>query len=378
MKLFKMFFDLLLLLSIIGCLYFFLGKEPIKAKTWQNPFQTLPWADLKKVTSNHRGFAIEVHGEELNLKHNKKSYSVTWATFQKFMDNILILPEYQYFEKKDQDLAYGLNEQGVTFIFSNKSHTLLFGKSLPGDSSNFYLSLDGKLFTLPSVLRQNIDWPLESFIEKTPFYSAFDQLTYFNPSFQKKHLKIKRNKHQYLALNSPLPLKPYQALQRLFTMKEAIDLNPNVDDSRCKKFMQIDQALILMCDQYFYSPQQNITWKMSEKTIKHLQNFDLKMLSTQFTDYLDLSLDKIQKIQFPNGLNLTPKEPSFSYVLKLVKQSKLSFENRPLKANQSFLFSSPDKTIQLQGASIHDLYKFKINDQVTGLLPFKKFQSIYQ
>lgn len=379
MKPIRLFFDLLLLIAILATLYFFFIRQKSTPNSWENPFQTFPWKQLKKVESNHKQYSIQVVGEQLTLISKNKKFNLSWSTFQKYMDNILILPEYKYFEQKDSDAAYGLNQNSITFHFATKTHVLRLGKRLAGDSSKFYLSLDNKLFTLPSVLRQNIDWPLTSFIDTSPFNNQLQTLTLLNVSFQKSKLIIQKNKNQYSATNSRYPLKPYNALQKLFTMKGEVDLSPSMSDESCTDFAQSSKRLIQKCGNYFYSPKEQVTWKLDKNTINHMQNFDLKLISKQLSDFIHISLDKVGSIQFPNGLILSKKDKSFLYIMKLLNQSQISFEQNSILEAETLTLVTPNNSFQLRGQVTNErFFKFKISEYLTGVLPFTKFQSIYQ
>ncbi|MCJ8344658.1 hypothetical protein MJH12_03890 [bacterium] len=381
MKKLKTLFDLLLIGALFLSIYFFHFKKSPPKEIWSNTFQSYPWKELQSVQISHRNFSIHIVDQKVSLKTKKDQYDITWETLQSYLDNLLILPEYTFFEQKESDLSYGFQDQQVEFHFKNEKHTLNLGKNLSADSSKFYLSLDRKAFTLASVLRQNIDWPVEYFFPKSPIPSKSKKITLYYQNLQKEALIIVQKNNQYQVINSSLALNPYQAFQAIFTMKSQVHLDPIIDESSCIAFVEYDSKKIELCDKIFYSPNDKLAWPLSSKIQTLIQQFDLKLLSNQFSDFVNFDLDSLNSVKFPNNLVINLHDKNFGYLQKLIQNNQVHFVKRSSIGllNQTFILSNPHKSQSFQGYFIDDQsFIFHVQNDIYALIPFKKFQAIYQ
>ncbi|PCJ16643.1 MAG: hypothetical protein COB02_15565 [Candidatus Cloacimonadota bacterium] len=377
---FKVLFDILLVSFIIFMVYFMNQKKNTPKSEWTNSFQELPWKSLQEIKIFHRKFSIQINKSKVFIKYKGISYPSSWSKLQNYLDNLLILPEYKFFEQKEDDLAYGFQKKSIQFIFLTKKYTLKLGKNLNPDRSKFYLSFEDKLFTLPSILRQNIDWPLEYFFSKNPISPNFKKMNLSFQKLQKNPLEIIQKNRQFNLINSKLKLNIFDALQPILTSESKPILSPSFPEKNCQLFLNFDSENIYICDDFFYSKIQKLSWPITSKIQNYLKLLDSKLLSNKLIDYLPFEISQTIKVKLPNHLVITNQDKNFLYLINLLKKSSIKIEaHNDLSLNDSFLFFAKNKQFQMNGKIINNKYfKFHIQNNLYGVLALKKIQSLYQ
>lgn len=350
----------IILLILLFTVFKFQTSE--EANNWQNPFQNLPWDQCLKLEFTKENFEIRLDQPKPQLQLKSDAWIVEPSKLQKFLDNWLILPEFNTLSKStDSDYGFGLKAD-LKFHFNDQNVSIFLGRSVPGMSGSFYVSTSSQtIFTLPTALRRNLLWPMEQFLPRNPIPENPTEIVLPTKIMGSKISLHIENEH-WISKNQKKFHQPEKVVNRLTQIK----LDPTTSIGSLGNLItsiQINDKSIHIHEDGFIDLNRKLAWPHSKASRQWILNLPLEFMSTNLKDHEPLIEQTIQRLEYSNGKTIDPKNSMFSFYLKKLRHFEGEVvRNAPNIAMQPFTIQCilEGQVLTLSGLKSKNLIMFSI------------------
>ena len=334
---------------------------------WKNPFQNLPWQEFKSIEFPSQNYSIFMQGSYPTLKIANRSWKLKLEKIQKYLDNWLILPEFQE-QPAIEDSNYGFREKpDLRMQFNDQILNIYLGRSVPGMEGSFYVSTSTQtIFTLPNALRSNLQWKPEHFLPRQPFRGKPRVIT-LPKSLMGQNLQMSLNsKNIWKFTGKKLYHKPQKIIERLSQIK----LKPVINLRLLGKKITTIQWGLQAIDIYelgFYNTELDLGWLHSKASQKWLRELKLEWISPYLKDHEPMLNEKINNLQYSDGKILDSKNSVFGFYLqKLTRFTGEVVKKLPPIPFEAFSIqcSGSDQNLMLSGLKNDRFIAFSVSEDL--------------